>query len=253
MKNNKFAFLGLVLILALTTLACSFNGINISVNTETVKGSGQVKTEVREVNNISRVSLSSIGDLTIVYADQEKLEISAEENLLSYITSEVQSGKLTLGTENNINLMPTETIEYTLYVTEPIEELSVSGLGNIKAPELTMDNLSLNVSGAGDVKVDSVTADQLEVRISGLGSIFVNAGQVVQQNINISGSGTFQAGDLRSQKADVRISGLGNAEVWAEDELDAKISGSGDISYYGSPSIRQDISGLGNLRSNGEH
>jgi hypothetical protein len=236
MKNNKFAFMGLVLILALTTLACSFNGINISVNTETVKGSGQVKTEVREVNNINRVSLSSIGDLTIVYADQEKLEISAEENLLSYITSEVQNGKLTLGTKNNINLLPSETIQYTLYVTEPMEELSVSGLGNIKAPELTTDNLSLNVSGAGDVKVDSVTANQLD-----------------QQNIVISGSGTFQAGDLLSQKADVRISGLGNAEVWAEDELDAKISGSGDISYYGSPSIRQDISGLGNLRSNGEH
>ncbi len=229
------------------------NGINISVNTETVKGSGDVKTEVREVNQINRVSLSSIGDLTIVYADQEKLEISAEENLLSYITSKVQNGKLTLGTEDNINLIPSESIQYTLYVTEPIQELSVSGLGSIRAPELTVNNLSLNVSGAGDVKVESVFADQLEVRISGLGSVFVNSGKVDGQNIGISGSGTFKAGDLMSQKAEIRISGLGNAEVWAEDELTANISGSGDISYYGSPSIRQDISGLGSLRSNGEH
>ena len=250
---KKFAMIGLIMMLALTTLACSFNGINISVNTDFVKGSGEIITEVRQVNNINRVSLSNIGDLTIVVADQEKLEISAEENLLPHITSDVQNGKLTLGTENNINLQPTKDIQYTLYVTEPIEELNVSGLGSIHAPELTVDKLSLSVSGAGDIKVESVFADELEVRISGLGSVFMDAGKVDRQDIGISGSGTFEAGDLLSQKTEIRISGLGNAEVWVEDELNAKISGSGDISYFGSPSVRQDISGIGSLHSKGEH
>ncbi|PKO15970.1 MAG: hypothetical protein CVU39_10680 [Chloroflexi bacterium HGW-Chloroflexi-10] len=251
--KNRFLIFVILGILALTSLACSVSGINVNFNNESVRGSGNLESETREVSGVTAVSLTGIGNLRIEYGDEEKLVIDAEDNLLPYITSEVRNGELILGTQDDINISPTEKINYLLVVTQELEELSVSGLGNIEAPALTTARLDLNVSGAGDIELDGLTADELNVNISGLGSIFVDEGQIDFQEIEISGSGKYEAEDVESREARIRIGGLGSANVWVTDELDAGISGSGNIEYYGQPSVRQDISGLGKLRSQGEH
>lgn len=251
--KNKILISVAILMIALSTIACSFGGINVSINTESVKGSGNLETETRAVANIKSVALTSVGDLTIIMADQEKLEIEAEDNLLPFITSEVRNGQLILGVEENKNIQPTQSIRYTLYVNQPLEGLAVSGLGSIRAPQINTDRLDVDVSGAGDVKLDGLYAERLDVSISGLGSIYIDAGEVTQQTTQISGSGNLDAEDMLSQEAEIRISGLGNANVWVEDQLTVEISGSGNVSYFGSPSVRQEISGIGSLNHEGEH
>ncbi len=251
--RNKLLIIPAILILVLTNIACVLSEVNYRINSETVKGSGNLQTETRELDNVNSVSLTSIGDMTIIVADEEKLEIEAEENLISLITSEVNHGELTIAVKNNTNIQPTESIHYTLYVTEPLESLSVTGLGSIYTKEITTEKLALNLPGAGDIKIDHLAAERLDVNISGLGSIYINDGETYSQTIKISGSGTLEAEDLFSQEAEIQISGLGNANVWVEDQLIVEISGAGNISYYGSPSVSQHISGIGSLDHKGEH
>ena len=249
-KNRNLALIVVISIIALTTLACSFGGINVSVNARTVRGSGDITTEIRAIKGVSGVQLASIGDLTIRYGDEEKLEIEAEDNLLEYITTDVHGGVLTIGTENNINFQPREAIRYTLTITEALEEISVSGLGSIDAPELDTNRLKIRVSGAGDIDIDGVNGSKVDVIISGLGSVYIRDGAVDEMEVGISGSGSFKAKDVRAQYGDIHISGLGNAEVWVEEELEERSSGPGNIEYYGSPKINQDVSGIGSIKSN---
>ena len=248
--------LGLVLaitILAGSSLACSLSGVNININTDFVKGSGKIIQETRKVNNFTDVALSNIGELQIVNADKEELVIEADENLLPYITSQVNNGQLTIGTKNGININPSSTIHYTLYVTGKLSALEVSGLGSIFADKIETDMISLVVSGSGNIRLDELITKKANSTISGLGSVEINKGEITTHNIEISGSGQLKASDVESDQCDINISGLGSAGVWVNEQLNADISGSGNIEYYGNPRIQQNVSGLGKLHSKGNH
>jgi hypothetical protein len=251
--NKKLGLIVGFTILAVSSLACSLSGVNININTDFVKGSGNLINETREVSNINAVSLSNLGELTIINSDKEELVIEADENLLPYITSQVNNGMLTIGTKNGVNINPSSTIHYTLYVTETITALDVSGLGSINTGKIETDKISLVVSGSGNIRLDELTAQKANSTISGLGSIEIVNGIITSHFIEISGSGQLKASDVESEQCNINISGLGNAKVWVTEQLNAEISGSGNIEYYGNPRIQQNVSGLGRLDSMGDH
>lgn len=189
------------------------------------RGSGQVATESRPVNGFSKVELSGTGELTIEKTGTESLSISAEDNLLPRLTSEVSGGTLTLGTEPNTSIVPTQPITYSLTVKD-LTGLAVSGSGNIQVANLTTAALSIKISGSGTITAGGTADDQ---------------------DLEISGSGHYRAEQLTSKTVKAAISGSGTAHVVATDALDVKISGSGTLTYSGNPQIKQEISGSGKL------
>ncbi len=251
--NKKIIYFVLFAVIAISSLACSVGGINVDVNMDPIKGSGKTIEEFRSLSGVTAVNLASIGNLRIVYGDKEEIAIKADDNLMSYITTDVDDGVLTIGVKSAINILPLEKIEYVLTVTQPSEQLKVSGLGNIFAEKIDTTSFGVVVSGSGDITVKDLQATNVEAVISGLGSISLDSGKIESQNVTISGSGTYQAEDVASVTASIRVSGLGNASVWVTEKIDAVISGSGDIEYYGDPQVNKEVSGLGRLLSKGEH
>ncbi len=250
---RKTSIIIVLLTLVASSLACTISTREINLGNQTIKGSGTLQSESRTVAGIQSVSLSGIGDLTIEVGTQEKLVIEAEDNIISHLTSEVKDGQLNLATEKGINILPTKPIHYTLTITQPLTQLSVSGLGNINVQQLASNSLKFNISGSGNIVIDTITTDSLTVEISGLGSLEIKNGKATSQKIEISGSGSYTAPDLESETANVEISGLGSTKLWVTQQIDAKISGSGNIEYFGNPRVQQEVSGLGKIQSNGEH
>ena len=204
----------LVLLAVVLLAACSIT-----------KGSGQVTTETRQVAGFTKVELSGTGELTIEKTGTESLTISAEDNILPLLTSEVSGDTLVLGTKPNAEIVPSKPITYSLTVKD-LTGLSVSGSGSIRASDLTTDSLSSKISGSG-----TITA----------------SGTVGAQDLDISGSGGYRAEQLTSRSVKARISGSGNASVLVSDTLDVTISGSGTLTYSGDPNVTQEISGSGKL------
>ncbi len=114
--KHLFFTTALLLTLALLLTACSYGGVNISVNSITVNGSGTITTQERTVSDFSKVELQSIGNLTIKQGDSESLTVKADDNLLPYITTDVSGDTLVIGMKPNTNPIPSKTIEYTLTV-----------------------------------------------------------------------------------------------------------------------------------------
>jgi Putative auto-transporter adhesin, head GIN domain len=189
------------------------------------KGSGKVVTQTRQVSGFTKVELSGSGELTIEKTGTESLTISAEDNLLPELTSEVSGGTLILGTKPSTTIAATKPITYSLTVKD------LSGIA---------------VSGSGSVRVSNLTTNSLTTKISGSGAITAS-GAVNDQDVDISGSGRYQAEQLPSKSVKVQVSGSGNASVLATDLLDVKISGSGTVTYSGNPQVSQEISGSGKL------
>ncbi|BBB47942.1 head GIN domain-containing protein [Pelolinea submarina] len=214
-----------------------------------VRGSGQAKMESRYITGIQSVDLNGIGKLVITQGNRESLEITADENFLEYIQSDVSGKNLYLGVRENVNLQPTRDIVYHLTVKQ-LNAVETSGLGSIEIKSLETDDLHINISGAGNINIADLAADKLDMEISGLGNVNI-AGKVTEQNIGISGAGNYQADDLYSRSAKVKISGTGSAKIWAADTLTLDLSGMGNVDYYGDPTINMDISGMGKVNSLG--
>ena len=280
-----------LIVLALSLSACTVYDLNNIGNTKTINGSGNVITEKRDVQNFDRVDLKGIGNLTIIQGSEESLTITADENLMQYITSKVVNGTLEIGMEPNVSLIPSHKMDYKL-VVKSISGIQLSGFGNIDSEGLTGDYMevklsgsgdlnigtiesksllvrisgfgnfdsksikaktpTIEITGSGDINVEKLEADDLSVKISGFGNTIL-AGKVLTQDVQILGSGDYKAENLESNSAVVKITGFGNPTVWVKDELNVTITGGGNVEYYGSPRVTQTMTGFGKVNSLGEH
>ena len=188
-------------------------------------GSGQLATQSRQVSGFTSVELTGVGELSIDQTGTESLTVSAEDNLLPLLTSEVEGDTLILGKKPNTRIVTTKPITYTLTMKD-ITGLAVSGSGTINAPKLTTAALRIEISGSG---------------------MITTAGNADDQSLEISGSGRYLADGLTSKTTTAEISGSGTANVVASDALDVKISGSGTLTYSGNPQVTQTVSGSGRL------
>jgi hypothetical protein len=232
-------------------LACAvlLGACGLPMRSIEVRGSGTTITESRSVAGFSGVELSGIGTLFIEQGDVESLEITAEDNIMTHLKSRVSGSQLQLGVEELVNIHPTKDIIYRLKVKN-LNQIGVSGLGNIESKEITSQNLTIQISGGGRISIDNLQATSLNLDISGMGDISAN-GSAVQQNIDISGAGNYNAPNLASQTAHVIISGSGNAVIWVSEKIDLDLSGAGVLHYYGSPTLNSNISGLGVVKNLG--
>jgi len=239
---------------------------------DTIQGSGDVMTEERGVSGFDRLSLVGAGDVMITQGDEEALTVEADDNLIPYIMSEVQNGKLVLGftdAAKRRNVRPSKKIMFHLQVKElrgldllgagdimisSVDaeglEILLAGAGDIEASSVDVDRLEILLAGAGDVRIDSLQAEALVIHLDGAGNVEV-AGRVAEQGVFVNGAGNYRAGELESQTATVEVNGVGDATVWAADTLDVRINGPSTVKYYGSPQVTKHIDMVGRLVSLG--
>ena len=217
----------------------------------TVRGSGDMASEEREISDFSAVDFAGIGTVLIELGQEETLRIDGEDNLLQYVETEVRGDTLHIEMRDGVTIIPTQSMFFYLTASE-IDSLSVSGLGNIDTPGLEADQFSVSISGGGDINLADLEAKELNVNISGLGDLHVDDGSVNKQTVSISGGGNYNAQDLSSDIAKIAISGLGSAMVWAMEELEVDISGGGSVRYKGNPAVDENVSGIGRIEKLGE-
>lgn len=240
-KSSTVALIMGALLIGLLA-GCNNAGSNI------ITGSGNMTTEKREVSGFSAVELTTIGTLTIQQGDIEGLTISAEDNLLPLLTSDVNSGKLVIGTKPNTSINPTKPVQYTLSV-KTLTSLAVSGSGDVVAQSLTGDALSFTVSGSGKMTLGAVKAASLTFSGSGSGDAQLGTVKVdALADLHLTGSGKLTADSLDSADLKLTIEGSGDTNVSSvtTHTITARLSGSGSAALMGSTDSQQiNVSGSG--------
>jgi hypothetical protein len=227
----------LLVALILTTLVLLACNITVPQDLgQTVRGTGNVIEESRKVSGVTAVELATLGNLFIKVSDTELLRIEAEDNLMEHLESEVRGGKLRIGTQGDVRLNATRPVNYYLTVTG-LDTIVISSSGDIQAPDLEVDQISVTISSSGDLEMGVLNADTLKVVISSSGDLDIGRGEVKTQNVNISSSGNYRAKDLASDKADVLLNSSGSATIWVKDSLKAILNSSGDVRYRGNPTL----------------
>jgi hypothetical protein len=229
-------------------LGCSLVSVG-PINT--VIGSGKVVQETRSVSGFNQIEMAISGDTYIQQGDNESLTIEGEDNILPLVTTNVQGGRLVIGSKPGTSFSTRRTLVFHITVKD-LRRLEISGSGKFIVGQVQSNDMSLQISGSGKIGFDQLTAQSLTANINGSGTIQVSGGNVARQSIEIPGSGNFNADQLQSQAASVHLDGSGNASLWVTDQLDVQVNGSGNVDYYGSPQVSSEINGSGSVKSRGD-
>lgn len=218
-------------------------------NLTSINLSGTVKEEVREVAPYSSVRFEGVGDVVILKGEDHAFAITADENVVKEVISEVIDGELVIKYKNPIwNFALFDDANVGIVLMAPtLERIKMTGSGLIMSPYMEAENLEVIIVGSGRVIMD-LNVDSLISRVTGSGQ-FTLTGEVERQLVHIIGAGVYNAEGLSSVEAGIRISGTGKVYISAQKELDVSVSGAGEVVYQGDPIVSQsDISGSGIIR-----
>ena len=249
MKNKMFFFISLLVCSSLVSASCSLtSGRGLGGG---VPGSGNLQTQTRDTAPFEAISIEYPGaEITIEPGDKEKVEITADDNLLPQLATHVDSGKLTiksLETDWKAAVNPSKPIKIAI-TYNALNEITLSApVGDLQVNNLHTSTLRLVLSGGAQIKLNGIQVDLLDSELSGAGDIQAS-GTADQIKLILSGLGNFNAADLKSNQATIELSGMGNATVQAEQELTATITGAGSITYFGNPRIVQNVKGAGSIK-----
>ena len=192
-----------------------------------IKGSGHLITEKRKLADFDEIVIQNSTDLEVKVGSPLDVEVEAEDNLMEYLTTEVDGGVLYISTDCNCSM--TTRLGSRITISVP----------NLKA---------ISIEGSSDTNVEGLKGPGFELTIAGSGDIEL-AGAVDELEVEIDGSDDVNAKRLSSKDAYVSINGSGDVLLTVEDNLDANINGSGDIRYAGTPRVRKSLNGSGSISS----
>jgi hypothetical protein len=190
-----------------------------------IKGSGDLTTEVRDLEEFDEIDVLGSMDIYIEIGDEQKVEITFDDNLIELVRTRVRGHTLRIDTRESFSSRRGCQVRITV-------------------PKLEM----VSLTGSGDVEVTRIKQKSFEIELSGSGEI-VASGEVEQLDIDLAGSGDIDARELIADEANCDLGGSGQIKVYAKKSFNGDLSGSGDIYYYGDPKyVDRDVSGSGSIR-----
>jgi putative autotransporter adhesin-like protein len=187
-----------------------------------IRGNGHIKTEERTIAAFAEIDAG--GAFAIEWqSGPPTLRITTDENLLSYIESDVSAETLRLRTQDQI--WPTRGIK--ILISSPTRAgARIRGAVKLTAKQLTGSKFALEASGASRVSLD---------------------GNIDQLLADMTGASQLEASGLQTKSAEISTTGAGDAEIAVAETLKVAITGAGKVTYSGNPTIEKHITGAGSV------
>jgi hypothetical protein len=210
-----------------------------------IKGSGDVTSETRAVEGFSSIQVSSALKVIYTQGPEYKVEVVADDNLIKYITTEVQGNELQIEIKNKRSFRKVTKAE--IHITSPsLSNIEVSGASGFEITDtLNTGSLNLKLSGASILSV-SGQITTLVADLSGASSVTLS-GTAVSVNIEASGASVYHASNLITASAVIDFSGASSGVMNVQNNLNAKLSGASSLNYYGNPTVTSNLSGASSI------
>ncbi len=205
--------------LALLPFAACHDGASFSP--ERVVGSGQLATESRTIAPFTALSVDCPARVVLRVGGAESLEVSADDNVLPFVRSEVRDGRLFLS-------------------FAPMGGLTTSHQVLIRATVGALERIEAR--GAAELEVEGIDGESLRTDLDGASHATL-AGRVDRHELRLSGASHCRAENLSSRQLAVELSGASFALVRVSGALTAAASGVSVLEYHGDPAVTSNVSG----------
>lgn len=176
-----------------------------------VRGSGNAAAESRDASGFTAVEVGGVFQVEIVNQKDFSVEVEADDNLLTFVKTEVDGDTLKIYSEESMN------------TRSPVRV-------RIGAPNIA----KLDASGASKVSMSNIKNESLVLGLSGASKVSLS-GETGRLNVEASGASSVDAAKLNSQAAEIEASGASNVTVAAAESLKLDASGASRINYTGNP------------------
>lgn len=216
----------------------------VSCNLDRLNPSGNIISENREVSGFSSVSVRDGLRLHIKNSDVQSLTVTADDNIVPYIETYVNDGKLFARIKGNLWIRGKVSLD--VYVEAPALTSATAADGS--------QVIIGGTFGAGDFSVALSDGSRMTggaLALSGKltadltdGSNMDVEGSCTTLKLDLSDGSRFEGSDFRSVDADVKASDGSHASVYASGNLTVRATDGSFVAYYGNPE-NKDLSSSG--------
>jgi hypothetical protein len=225
--KKPIQFIALLLVIMALPVLSSAN----PANTTKINGNGIVKTQDRAISAFHAIKVSGGIDVELSQGNELKLQVEADENLLSLIRTEVKDGVLNIYHDANIQNAKTMKIHLTF---KQLDAIAASGGCDIESKhKLSFTTLKMDISGGCDIEL-ACKADNLVCKQSG-GCDVKFSGEAQKGTFNVSGGCDVKASEMHLKNCTIDASGGSDVSVYVTGDLTVKATGASDVNYYGNP------------------
>jgi hypothetical protein len=211
-----------------------------------IQGSRVFVTEERDLPFFNAITLEHIGNINIHHANESRVVITAEDNILPFVVTQVINNSLhvSMDTGDNHNRFNTERIIFDVYMPQ-LANISVAGVGQIHIAEGSAENLSISVSGSASIFAENYIVENARIKISGHGNIDLSVTNFL--DIESNGAGTISALNIPVERANISVGSAGSVQAWVSNSLNASVRDVGRIRYKGEPITHLQVRGFGRI------
>ena len=220
----------------------------------TIVGSGKIVTQHRDLPAFTSVNSPSTVDVTIMKNEKSCAEVTADDNLMEFVFTEVENGVLTIFMKRGFSYNSPH-ITVTIY-TPHLSEVAMKGTGNVTVLSVKEKYFTLTTKGTGNFKCDCLIVEKdLVLNCRGTGNIdvaYMCPNNVTVQN---SGAGNMSIKTLQNVTSSMKIQNLGTGDInlkkLSVGDLQLNIRGTGNVTLSGKADNMTLVNnGTGNVRAN---
>ena len=187
------------------------NTISGANGNEFIKGNGKITSLEKEISNFSSILAESVVSVNVVIANENKCEVTADENILEFIELKVKNDELRIGIKENVSFTTSNPVVVNIS-TVSLKEVSLCGSATISVSNILQNTFRASLKGSGEINLSGKTNELL---------------------LNMTGSGEIDAEELISKSLLVNAKGSGYISANAKEEATVNLMGSGSVKVYG--------------------
>jgi hypothetical protein len=215
---------------------------------DSIKGSGNVVTEVRKTAPFTKVVVSNGIECEITFTDKLLVAVEADDNVINGIITTVENGTLKISSQydNYINVS-SRKVKVSMSKIEDLQTNSGSSLRSMN--KILATNINLSTSSGSTM---SVTTEAEKIVLDSSSGSSLNVSGLALKVISSSSSGSqIEAKNLVANEVFAESSSGSSTEVKSMISFTGNASSGSDISYYGNPkNVKVEESSGGSISKN---
>lgn len=221
-------------VIAVTTVAVLFSSCHVKDIQigEGIDGNGNVTTQTRKVEgDFSKIDANRGLNVTVEQSDSYFVEVEADDNLQSHITTTVENGTLIITSDENIDEASAKNIHIkmpSLTKVETSSGASIETKGTYKGTDISVKSSSGSQADL-DLEFDSINCESTS------GSSITIKGKALKLSTHSSSGSEIEASNLLVNDVVSESTSGSSTDVHPIVSLKGKASSGSSISYDGSP------------------
>jgi len=189
------------------------SGCEISINDDSIKGSGKIISENRQASSFDAIHNSSPFNVLLIVDGKNSVEVEGDDNFVKEVETAVEDGTLVIRNKRrgSFHFSWGHTPTTVKIHVAALKKITNSGSGDMEIRQLHSDKLDFLNEGSGDVQA-SGSVGELTFRANGSGDVNFRQLTVKKLDIEMNGSGDTELGEVGSNLV-VQINGSGDLNI----------------------------------------